>query len=111
MLLAFSVAVSTDRVVVCTKIDFLPESISPALLWQLIRLSCTFYIHRYVPNKRLVRYQGKVRVQGGAKGKLYRVHKGRSTVVVYEVLGGSGELSKWLNNPYKPYSNPSYPHY
>ena len=26
-------------------------------------------------------------------------------------LGGSAGLSKYTNNPYKPYSNPVYPHY
>ena len=25
------------------------------------------------------------------------------------LLGGSGGFSKWVNNPYNPYSNPSYP--
>ena len=29
---------------------------------------------------------------------------------VVMLLGESGGLSKWVNNPHKPYNDPSYPH-
>ena len=35
----------------------------------------------------------------------------KETLNFENVLGGSGGLSKQVNNPYNPFSNPSYPHY